>query len=434
MRKTFLTCCYIFLYVLAVVFLSFVAGSASYHFRFFPEEYLRQAFQASSAYFKRHASAPKYNLNLWSKTTSKDKGVTVYKRERAFEGYTLYTSGHEQAAFLVDMEGRTAHTWNLPFQKVWDNPPHVRFPVPSHQSYYRRAHLFDNGDLLAIYVGEGDTPWGYGLVKMDRNSNLIWSYADRVHHDLDIGEDGRIYTLTHQIRHRKLKKAYRITAPFLDDYIVILSPEGRELQRINILRAIRKSKFRAMLDTVSVPSSPLHTNSVKLVTEEIASRHPYVKAGDILVSMRNVNAIAAIDSETQKVVWAARGPWLGQHDPDFLENGNMLLFDNLGKLESKNRSRVVEFDPLTLQTAWVYEGSGERRFFSYWRSRQQRLPNGNTLITESDRGRLLEVTGEGEVVWEYINPVRGGDREQFIPILSDGQRIPADKTAFLDMQ
>ena len=34
----------------------------------------------------------------------------------------------------------------------------------------------------------------------------------------------------------------------------------------------------------------------------------------------------------------------------------------------------------------------------------QRLPNGNTLITESDRGYVFEVTPEQETVWRFANP------------------------------
>ena len=34
----------------------------------------------------------------------------------------------------------------------------------------------------------------------------------------------------------------------------------------------------------------------------------------------------------------------------------------------------------------------------------QRLPNGNTLITEGSDGRIIEVTPDHEIVWEYINP------------------------------
>jgi hypothetical protein len=37
----------------------------------------------------------------------------------------------------------------------------------------------------------------------------------------------------------------------------------------------------------------------------------------------------------------------------------------------------------------------------------QRLPNGNTLITEASFGRFFEVTKEGEIVWDYVNPFFG---------------------------
>ena len=45
--------------------------------------------------------------------------------------------------------------------------------------------------------------------------------------------------------------------------------------------------------------------------------------------------------------------------------------------------------------------------FSLRMGNSQRLPNGNTLITESSFGRFFEVTREGEVVWEYVNPFFG---------------------------
>ena len=32
-----------------------------------------------------------------------------------------------------------------------------------------------------------------------------------------------------------------------------------------------------------------------------------------------------------------------------------------------------------------------------------RLPNGNTLITDCDSAHILEVTSEGEIVWEYTD-------------------------------
>jgi len=37
-------------------------------------------------------------------------------------------------------------------------------------------------------------------------------------------------------------------------------------------------------------------------------------------------------------------------------------------------------------------------------SSAQRLPNGNTLITEGSDGRIFEVTPQHALVWEYISP------------------------------
>jgi hypothetical protein len=67
-------------------------------------------------------------------------------------------------------------------------------------------------------------------------------------------------------------------------------------------------------------------------------------------------------------------------------------------------SRVIEVELATKQIVWKYQEGRESEFFSARRSNAQRLPNGNTLICESDFGRLFEVTAQGELVWEYVNP------------------------------
>jgi hypothetical protein len=93
---------------------------------------------------------------------------------------------------------------------------------------------------------------------------------------------------------------------------------------------------------------------------------------------------------------------------------------------------VIEVDPETLEIHWAYVGTPERPFFSELRSAQQRLPNGNTLITESDGGRIFEVTPDREIVWEYINPQRGGENSEMIPVVSSGQRFRPEQLTFLE--
>ena len=92
-----------------------------------------------------------------------------------------------------------------------------------------------------------------------------------------------------------------------------------------------------------------------------------------------------------------------------MPNGNLLIFDN-GTHRLDHRlpfSRVIEVDLATKEIVWQYQEKRLFDFFSPNISNAQRLPNGNTLICEGAFGRLFEVTTDGEVVWEYVNPYFG---------------------------
>jgi hypothetical protein len=287
--------------------------------------------------------------------------------------------------------------------------------------------MYPNGDLLAIYEGVGDTPYGYGLVKLDRNSNVLWKYLEPVHHDLDITPDGRIVTLIQKIRKNDIGRPNLLRPPRLDDFLVVLSPEGEELVRIPLLEALLSSPYARLLDLVPFYSVPkgdiLHANAVEYVDAGKAAAFGVAKPGQVLVSLREIGTLVLLDLERKEVVWAMRGPWIGQHDPHLLSNGHILLFDNNGQLGDEGRSRVIEVDPKSGAIVWSYAGMPGAPLESVIRSEQQRLPNGNTLISESDGGRLIEVAPDGSVVWQYINPVRGGEAGEKIPVVSLGERI-----------
>ena len=122
---------------------------------------------------------------------------------------------------------------------------------------------------------------------------------------------------------------------------------------------------------------------------------------------------------------------IGQHHPHLIPKGlpgagNLLVFDNGGTSVygfanpaapdgtggvRRHFSRVLEIDPVTLERVWEYSAKGVEsyRFFSHYVSSAQRLPNGNTLITEGADGRLFEVTTAGDIAWEYVSPYFGKD-------------------------
>jgi hypothetical protein len=416
--------------ILCIAFLGFVCGAFVMLGDVYPSKFFRHAYQASNALWRQRTEFnDPFKIGLWLDERTAARGVTVHQPEKVQKGYTLYTSGHENKAFLMTMEGKVVYEWFMPYSRVWEASAAVKKPVPDTHIYFRKVKLYPNGDLLAIYDGANDTPHGYGLVKLDRHSNILWKYLQHVHHDVDVAPDGTIYALTHEIRHNIYPHHQHLKPPRIDDFLVQLSPDGKELRKISLLDSLLASKYRRMMDLLPLYAAGsgdyLHTNTAGYIDAEIAQHFDFAKAGQILLSMREPGIVAVLDPDTEQIVWAIRGPWVAQHDPDLLPNGHMLLFDNKGRYtaEGQSGSRVIEFDPHTYQIVWEYAGDETKPLNSGIRSEQERLPNGNTLITESDGGRLIEVTPAGETVWEYVNPVRGGDQNKLIPVVSWGQRI-----------
>ena len=129
--------------------------------------------------------------------------------------------------------------------------------------------------------------------------------------------------------------------------------------------------------------------------------------GNILVSFRNISTVAVVNRRTGALDWKLGPPHINQqHDPQPLASGDILIFDN-GTHRPDHpvpHSRVIEVNPTNNEIVWKYQEQNLYYFFSPYISGAQRLPNGNTLICEGNFGRLFEVTSEGQLAWEYVNP------------------------------
>jgi hypothetical protein len=166
-----------------------------------------------------------------------------------------------------------------------------------------------------------------------------------------------------------------------------------------------------------------HTNSIYVFDAADAGSSPLFVPGHALISVLYLDTIAIVDLERDRVVWALEGPRRGlfvrQHEPEPLPSGELLLFDNQGH---DGRSKVVALDPRSGAISWTYASAD---FYSETCGVAQRLPNGNTLITESDAGRAFEVTPSGDVVWEFYVPHRVGRDGELIATLFEVRRVPA---------
>jgi hypothetical protein len=345
-----------------------------------------------------------------SRAVPESKGVTEYDREAAYNALNLYTSGHAPTAILMDMEGHELWAWNCAAERVWpDRDFEAQENVQNHR-FWRRAHVFENGDILAIFEG-------IGLVKLDRDSNLLWSYEGRTHHDLEVQPDGRIYTLTRKAR---FDSNYSQQEPILEDFVCVLDPDGRELERVSVLESLENSSYLSILQRVEWGGDILHTNTIERLNGRLAHLAPCFAAGNVLLSILHLDTVCVLDVKAREVVWAMNSLWYQQHQSTVLDNLHMLIFDNQG---NRGTSRVMEFDPLTAEVIWQYSGSLDRPLYSHTCGSCDRLPNGNTLITESDAGRAIEVLMDGTIVWEFLNPYRAGRRNELIATLFEMIRL-----------
>ena len=334
--------------------------------------------------------------------------VTLHDASKAWQGLNLYTSGHTPSAVLMDMDGEVMHSWGRTYAETF---PDFTRRANGNLLFWRRVHLLPNGDLLAIFEGDA-------LVKLDRDSNVIWAQRNKAHHDLEVLENGDIWVLT-----RKAMTIEKLNDdPTLNDFATLLGPDGEEKRRISLLKAYRDSDFDDhWAKRARKGGDVFHTNSLAVLDGRHEAVDPAFKAGNLLVSMRHLNAIAVLDPDAEKIVWSKTGDWLLQHDPSLLDNGHVLLFDN-----NRRSSHVLELDAGTDEVVWQYTESQDKPFFSGTCGTAQRLSNGNTVITESDNGRAFEITADGEIVWEFHNPNRPQGRPELVATLFENLRLPPD--------
>lgn len=319
------------------------------------------------------------------------EGVVIHDRERAWQGVNFYASRKQSSAQLLDMDGKVLHSWKGPKTTGWQ---HVT--------------LLPNGDLLVL---EKDRQ----LFRIDRDSNLLWTFEGRVHHDLDVQPDGTIWVLARRFVKRKQLHPRKT----VEDYIQVLTAQGEPVREISILDALADSPYAFLIndsdgltalhydDTKRKPRKPydvLHTNHIELLDGTAAKKNSAFRKGNVLLNTRITETPFVLNPSTGAIEWLwGTSVLMYPHHPTVTPDGNVLIFNN--GIEETG-SQIVEVDPKTNDIVWTY--GPEKHFFSAYRGSNQRLPNGNTLITESDTGYVFEVTPKGDIVWEFRNPHRKG--------------------------
>jgi len=324
-------------------------------------------------------------------------GLIACAPAAACPGYTLFAplTGTGQA-YLVGLDGTVAHRWDLPYRPG------------------RHARLLPSGNLA--YNGTlPDTPglfpmWlkyhGGALCEADPSGTIVREHRDELHHhDAYHYGDGRILYTTLEPLTGTAARAVRGGVAGSEAG----APGGATvyadvIKEVDATGAVTWS-WRAAehLDPALYPLQPHYRREHWPLINGV---YPLAD-GTIAASLRSVSAVIIIDRTDGEIAWRLGPDTVAQqHCPSELPDGSLLLFDNgtFRTGESVTYSRVIEVDRRTRAITWQYRDSPPENFFTPFMGSAQRLPNGNTLVTESAFGRIFEVTRDGAVCWEYVVP------------------------------
>jgi len=392
-------------------------------------------------------------------------GTTIYEPGKCCNGYTLFGAelhrNNGYGAVLIDMNGNVVNHW-----KGLDGFPNKMLPgghIMGSTGVRNPKYGFQDMVDLVEVDWDGRIVWKFDKYELIKDPRQKPQWMARQHHDyqregntvgyyvpgVEFKSGGKTLILCHKnIVNQKISDKM-----LADDTIIEVDGRGKitwewvcseHYEEMGFSPSAKKTiKRNPGISPMSGGKGDwMHMNSISML-----GPNKFFDNGDkrfhpenIIWSGRQTNIIAIIDRKTGKIVWQL-GPYftstkslrkigqiVGQHHAHMIPRGlkgegNILLFDNGGAagygapnptspqgIDNAKRdfSRVLEIDPVTLEIKWQYPtpGPGLSRFYSSFVSSAQRLPNGNTLITEGNSGRIIEVTAGQEIVWEYISPYK----------------------------
>ncbi|MDR1136215.1 MAG: aryl-sulfate sulfotransferase [Clostridiales Family XIII bacterium] len=393
-------------------------------------------------------------------------GVTVYDVKRAWNGYTVFPS--VRGALLIDMNGNEVNRW-----AGLGGFPNKILPggyVLGNTGSRKGSRAYQDQLDLIQADWDGNVVWTFDHTELvsdgDNKDGNKEQWQARQHHDYQREGSPTGYYAPGQapetlsgntliLVHENVKNPDISEHELIDDKVIEVTWDGDIIWEWKASDHFGEFGFSDAAKAV-LRENPgivgeaggdwMHINSLSAVG---ANKH--YDAGDerfhpdnLIMDARNSNILFIVSKKTGEIVWRL-GPdfdtdesvkkigWIiGQHHFHLIPKGlpgegDFLVFDNGGaggygapnpaSLDGRNNavrdySRVLQFDPLTLEIKWQYTPleagnilfTDASKFYSSYISSAQRLPNGNTLITEGSDGRLIEVTEEHEIVWEYINP------------------------------
>lgn len=395
------------LFGFSIIFLAFGYGVVAHRYNLFPYPVLHDAVKVLKNQYD--------NIHL-EPIRHENAGTVVIDRDAIAPGVVLITTYWPEFDWmaginLIDIDGKVLHHWDTNPLHIWPDDPYddamtgaMAGAVHSVNNYVHGSYLFPNGDVLLNieYLG---------LARIDACGRVLWKLSYRTHHSIAPDQNGDFWVSGIKWVDSGSERAAQfpgLKAPFGEDTVLKISPNGEILQELSILDALYNGGYQHLFWKHDSREGDLtHINDVEPLSSDIADMFPGFDAGDLLISLKHISTVAIMD-QSGKIKWLDSQSFQRQHDPDFEKNGWLVVFDNRedGTTTGKylGGSKISAIKPSSAGSITFYPPSAKSKlFYSNAGGKHQLLDNGNRLITESMAARILEVDQGGRIIWEWVH-------------------------------
>ena len=223
-----------------------------------------------------------------------------------------------------------------------------------HNTGVMDAVKYDNGDLLVVYHFDNTFPYAGGMARVDRRGSLIWHRRDYAHHSLSMVDSSHVW-----VPGQRLEQKDNCVA--LLDVARLIDGTGAVVREVEVTAAVATSPWeRNMRIFHDNWCDPTHMNSVHEVGLVGGEGDGLFKTGDLIVSLRNLNAFGILDRDSHHLNHVVRGSFRAQHDVVHVSGSKFIMFDNLGTGLRLSRALIV--DPVQGTEVSVFPAAGASGF------------------------------------------------------------------------
>ena len=187
-----------------------------------------------------------------------------------------------------------------------------------------------------------------GLKRVSKEGKLIWKQDSVIiHHSMELNSDGdiwacskdRVYWATgmYKLNERRV---------FYIDYPItkIDGETGEILFHKSISQILKDNNLENYILKSPVPKDPIHVNDVQPALKTTQ----FYRKDDVFISLRNLSCVIHYRPSTNKVIDIIEGPFISQHDVDFLNDNTLAIFNNNFYIRRSRETKKPPKDSATL--------------------------------------------------------------------------------------